>query len=145
MPIEIIRPAIFNEQEPINAFVTLKNADSFSDNRNIPGLNLGFNTKESAEVIRENRQTLFRTFDLDEEWIAFGNQVHGANIKAVSGGGTFPETDGLITQIPELSLAIQIADCSAILIAEASAKMIAAVHAGWRGAAGGIIFRAAEK
>jgi YfiH family protein len=145
MPVKVIRPAIFKDQKWINAFVTLKNRDLFGDERNIPGLNLGYHTQENPEVITQNRQALIHAFDMDEEWMAFANQVHGNRVKVVSHSGTFSETDGLITQIPGLTLAIQIADCAAVLIADPSSKIIGAVHAGWRGAAGYIIANAAEK
>lgn len=145
MPIKVIRSAIFREQKQINAFVTLGNKDIFSDERNIPGLNLGFNTHETPEFIEQNRRALIREFHLDEEWIAFANQVHDTRVRVVTNGGTFPETDGLITQIRELALAIQIADCPAVLIFDPGVKIIAAVHAGWRGAAGGIVPDTVEK
>ncbi|HYW35050.1 MAG TPA: peptidoglycan editing factor PgeF [Balneolaceae bacterium] len=145
MPIDVIIPDIFKKEEHIKAFFTLKNDNLFSENRTIRGLNLGFNTDEDPEIIRKNRQYLFDAFDIDTNWIAFANQVHSNRVKVVTSGGTFAETDGLITQVPGLALAIQIADCPAVLIADLASNTVAAVHAGWRGAAGDILPNTMEK
>lgn len=50
-----------------------------------------------------------------------------------------PEGDGLVTQHPSISLGVRTADCGPILWAEPEAGIIAACHAGWRGAVGGIL------
>ncbi|HET6527750.1 MAG TPA: peptidoglycan editing factor PgeF, partial [Balneolaceae bacterium] len=65
--------------------------------------------------------------------------VHSNRVQVVSQGGIYASTDGLITRIPGLMLAIQVADCAAVLLWDSSAKVIAALHAGWRGAAGDIV------
>jgi YfiH family protein len=145
MPVEFICPTVFNDQEQIKAFITLKNKGLFQDKRNIQGLNLGFNTQDRPSIVSQNRKILFRTFELDSEWTAFANQVHGNHVKIVSAGGTYSATDGFVTQVPGMTLAIQIADCAAVFIADTTANIIAAVHAGWRGAAGSIVSCAAEK
>ncbi len=63
----------------------------------------------------------------------------------VSEGGTYPSTDGLVTKIPGLTLAIQVADCAAVLLWDATNNVIAALHVGWRGAAGNIVLRGIEE
>jgi YfiH family protein len=145
MPIEVIRPAVFEKCEALTSFFTLKNASLFSDSRQIKGLNIGFNTDEAPEIVKQNRQALIKAFDLDSGWIAFADQVHGNRVEVVTSGGTFANTDGLITQVPGLALAIQTADCAAVLMADMHTQTIAAIHAGWRGAAGDIVPRAVEK
>ncbi len=140
--IEVVRPDIFKEGEGIAAWFTLRNANLFSDNRNIAGLNLGLNTSESEEVVRNNRTALFENLQLSPDWVAFGNQVHGNRIQVISRGGTYTETDGFVTRVPRLALAIQVADCAAVLLGDSRHRVIAAVHAGWKGAAGGIVPRA---
>ena len=54
------------------------------------------------------------------------------------------ETDGLVTTVPRLALAVVTADCVPVLMADARAGVIAAVHAGRVGAAAGIVARALE-
>lgn len=145
MAIEVIRPKIFAGQKEHQAFFTLKNAQLLNGEAYIEGLNLGYNTQEIPEVVTQNRGRLLAEFGIDPDWIAFANQVHSNRVIIVKEGGTFAETDALITQIPGLALAIQVADCAAVLLADPVTKTVAAVHAGWRGAAGDIVPRTLDK
>ncbi len=145
MPIDVIQPGIFSDEAQLNAFFTLKNKKRYTEDRAIKGLNLGFNTGETPEIIKQNRQELLDAFAIEPEWVAFANQVHSNRVKVVTSGGTFAETDGLITQVPGLALAIQVADCAAVLIADMQSKTIAAIHAGWRGSAGDIVGKVIDK
>jgi YfiH family protein len=54
------------------------------------------------------------------------------------------EADGMLTNQPGLLLSIATADCSPILLARKDGKEVAALHAGWRGALGGIVQRFAD-
>jgi YfiH family protein len=54
------------------------------------------------------------------------------------------EADGMLTSQPGLLLSIATADCSPILLARRDGKEVAALHAGWRGALGGIVQRFAD-
>jgi YfiH family protein len=67
-------------------------------------------------------------------------QVHGCAIAAARSTLTSPppEADGLLTADPEIALAVQVADCVPLLIADARTGAVAATHAGWRGAAANI-------
>jgi YfiH family protein len=145
MKIDTIKPEIFSDENRLNVFFTFKNEKKYSGDRAINGLNLGFNTGETPEIIKENRRDLLDAFGIEAEWTAFANQVHSNRVKVVTKGGTFAETDGLITQVPGLALAIQVADCAAVLLADMQSRTIAAVHAGWRGAAGDIVPKALDK
>lgn len=71
--------------------------------------------------------------------VALANQVHGTQVQTVTQGGTYPETDGFVTRVPGLYLCIRVADCAALLLWDPEAGVAAAAHAGWRGAAGGIV------
>ena len=50
-----------------------------------------------------------------------------------------PEADALVTATPSLVLGIVTADCAPVLLADAEGGVVAAAHAGWRGAVGGVI------
>ncbi len=136
--IHIIQPRLFSTQ--VKAFFTQKNAH-FTENRLIEGLNVGFNTQEERHQIIENRKLIFDSFGISAEQIALGNQVHGTHIAEVSEAGLQKETDGLITNQKGLGLAILVADCAAILLHDVQIGFIGALHAGWRGAIGGILSR----
>src|SRR6185437_4845247 len=53
--------------------------------------------------------------------------------------GQRPEGDGMVTATPGLGLGILTADCAPVLFADAQAGVIGAAHAGWKGAAGGVL------
>ncbi|MXO70610.1 peptidoglycan editing factor PgeF [Alteraurantiacibacter buctensis] len=71
----------------------------------------------------------------------FLKQVHSALAVTVSEpfAGDPPEADALVTATPGLALAIRTADCAPVLLADTTAGVIGAAHAGWRGAVGGVL------
>ena len=66
------------------------------------------------------------------------HQIHGANVVPVHAPGPHGDGDALITATPALWLEIRTADCVPILIADPVQRVVAAVHAGWRGTAAAI-------
>lgn len=69
--------------------------------------------------------------------MAHASQVHGHAVRYASGPGSVGEADALWTDVPGLLLVIRTADCVPVVIAGDGA--VAAVHAGWRGLAEGVI------
>ncbi len=136
--IDLIRPNLLND-ETLSSWFSLRNQGSVHPNRAIAGLNLGLNTEEAEDVIMANRERLLNELGLDAHQIAYAVQVHKTNIEFVEHGGTYPNTDGFVTTQQNLALAIQVADCAAILFGDPVNKVIGAAHAGWRGAAGNIV------
>lgn len=137
----LITPKNLEDQDGIQAYFTLKNENFKRLGQSILGLNLGFNTPESKEHVAQNRLALLSSLNLDPDWIAYADQVHSNRVQFVTDGGTYPSTDGLVTKIPGLTLAIQVADCAAVLLWDSRNNVIGALHAGWRGAVGDIIPR----
>ena len=77
--------------------------------------------------------------DLDENPILM-TQVHSADAVVITSKPEFsPQADALITKTPGLNLTVKTADCAPILIADTQTHLIAAIHAGWKGAFQGII------
>ena len=74
-------------------------------------------------------------------------QVHGRTVVAVPSRGSYgpfsggrrPAADAVVTDDPSCALAVQTADCVPLLIADPRTGAVAAVHAGWRGLAAGVI------
>lgn len=137
--LDFIVPRLAKTSEEVQAYFTLKNAANVNQDGRIPGLNIGLNTQDDARRIEQNRSQLFKHLGFKPGKIARGRQVHSNRVRVVDDGGLYPDTDGLVTTVPRLTLAIQVADCAAILIADKKNGVIAAVHAGWRGAASGIV------
>lgn len=72
--------------------------------------------------------------------VAWARQIHSASVLPADAPGECGEGDALVTDRPGLALSIVTADCVPVLLAGPPGEgRIAAVHAGWRGIAGGVI------
>lgn len=90
----------------------------------------------------DDRNNFCEKFGVDYTKIVFANQVHGTSVKKVSiqdCGKTIELCDGLITNDKNIYLCIFTADCMPVFLASRDYSVVAMVHAGWRGLAGGII------
>jgi len=69
-------------------------------------------------------------------------QVHGATALAIGAPqdrAALPKADAVVSNTPGLAIGVLTADCTPVLFADPQAKVVAAAHAGWRGAVGGIL------
>ncbi len=127
-----IRPDIFHK------FPELIAAQSTRENGVSPypyGLNLSSHVGDSVANVIENRRLFYERIGVPTgSKFVYQNQVHSANIHLVSGDEDIvKESDALITEAVNVVLAVSIADCTPILVYEPERKLIAAIHAGWRG------------
>jgi hypothetical protein len=104
-------------------------------------LNAGYGSKDNPEHVEENRARVARAMDADVARLATLYQVHSARAHVVEAPflAPRPEGDALVTMTPGLVCAALSADCAPVLIADPAARVAAAVHAGWRGALGGVV------
>lgn len=121
-------------------------------------LNLGGGVGDDPDRVRTNRSRFAASAGLTADRVVWMRQVHGTTVLRVDGpeslrnndspvGDTaaeIAEADGVLTTTPGVGLAVLVADCIPILAADPVAGVIAAVHAGRRGAAGGIALRALD-
>jgi YfiH family protein len=106
-------------------------------------LNLSLSVGDDPGCVLENRRRLAAGFAARPEDFVFARQVHGAGVRVVgdtdrgSGAHSFddaiPDTDALVTKSPGVVLAILTADCVPIVLHDPVARVLACVHAGWRG------------
>lgn len=101
-------------------------------------LNLGLNTSDESERVTQNRKLLWEALGTSEAGVATGYQVHGDGIKCVTVPGYFEGYDAFITDLSGVFLAVSTADCVPVLICDPVKRVIAAVHAGWKGTVLGI-------
>jgi hypothetical protein len=103
-------------------------------------LNLGILTDDDGRHVEENRRRLLERVGAEE--VAFGQQVHGAELAEWSGPSGRPllEVDAHATERRGLALLVLVADC--LPVALAGPGRVAMLHCGWRGLAGGIVERA---
>lgn len=109
------------------------------DSQSVSVSDMGINTGTDKELTSKNRAAMLESLGLKPDSLAWLKQVHGNEVMYVDRPGFSGEADGLVTNIPGISLGIMVADCAAILIADPYQKVIGAFHAGWRGAATGIV------
>lgn len=76
------------------------------------------------------------------------NQVHGRTVVVTTYGAApppaRPDADALVCRDPAQAVAVRAADCAAIVLADRATGAVAAVHAGWRGTAAGIVGAAVD-
>ena len=101
--------------------------------------NAGFNGDDPAAV-RANRARFARAAGAPSDALCTLRQVHGrtARVVAATEQGR-RDGDALVSRTPGLLLAVTTADCVPVLLADPSAGVAAAVHAGWRGAVAGVV------
>jgi YfiH family protein len=108
--------------------------------------NLGDHVGDAPSAVEANRTRLATSIGLAPDRVVWMNQVHGDRIEVVdqARSASVDATDGLVTATPGLALAVVTADCVPVLLADARAGVVAAVHAGRVGAQKGIVARALE-
>jgi len=104
-------------------------------------LNCGLGSRDDAENVRQNRALVAETLDVPPERLLTLYQIHSATAVIVDKpwNGTVSEADALVTRTPGLAIGALTADCAPVLFCDSEARVIAAAHAGWRGALLGIV------
>ncbi|HWC83722.1 MAG TPA: peptidoglycan editing factor PgeF [Pseudonocardiaceae bacterium] len=103
--------------------------------------NLGAHVGDEPEAVEKNRSRLAGELGLSPDRVIWMEQVHGRTVTVVDGPRTEPveATDVLVTAVPGLAVAVLVADCVPVLLADAEAGVVAAVHAGRVGARVGVL------
>jgi YfiH family protein len=105
------------------------------------GLNVGLGSDDDPAAIAENRRRAIGAVAPGAA-LATVHQVHSAEavfVEAPWPDDARPRADALVTDRPGLALAILTADCAPVLFADREAGVVAAAHAGWKGAFGGVV------
>lgn len=121
-------------------------------------LNLGILTEDERAAVYENRRRLATALGRAPDRIAFGLQVHGAELATHSGpqrcefaadsadnshrDADPPEVDGHVIAEPGLAGLVFVADC--LPVALVGPGGVAMLHCGWRGLAAGIVAKGAD-
>ena len=100
--------------------------------------NLGTHVGDDLAAVLENRAHLRTALALPAEpvWL---KQVHGVAVVDASQGSVEAEADGAFAAQPGAVCVVLTADCLPVLLCNREGTKVAALHAGWRGLAGGVI------
>jgi polyphenol oxidase len=104
-------------------------------------LNGGVGSRDLPERIAENRARMASALAVARDHLITAYQVHSPVVVTAEepwNTSVRPQADGLVTSISGLAVAVSTADCGAILLADESARVVGAAHAGWRGAFAGV-------
>jgi hypothetical protein len=101
-------------------------------------LNLGLRAGDAPEAVAENRRRVRAAVPGEPLWL---RQVHGAEVADADQEGDpgEPALDASVTTRPGRVLAVMVADCLPVALADAQGTVLGVAHAGWRGLAGGVL------
>jgi YfiH family protein len=106
------------------------------------GLNTGIGSKDAREAVLENRSRAAKHLGTTLARLATPYQVHGTDaviVENVWEPGQGPKADAVVTDRPGIAVGVGAADCGPVLFADAEARVVAAAHAGWKGALAGVL------
>ncbi|WP_052670484.1 peptidoglycan editing factor PgeF [Draconibacterium sediminis] len=131
--LNLIRYNIFQPFDKLCAFTTTKST--------LPVKRVRYSN------VPENKAKLAEALALEVGQMVYPDQTHSSCVAAIQEApdAVISETDALVTNQVGLCLCVQTADCVPVLLFDPEAKVIAAVHAGWRGTVGGIAEKAISK
>jgi polyphenol oxidase len=128
-------------------FSSIRNGGLSSDNYS--SLNLGLHSGDRRENVVKNRELLCNALEIASDRFVFPKQTHTATVKIISESFLvasqeekrtyLQDTDALITDLSGVCIAVKTADCVPVLLFDPKQKVIAAIHAGWRGTAQKIV------
>ncbi|MXY56868.1 MAG: peptidoglycan editing factor PgeF [Gammaproteobacteria bacterium] len=102
--------------------------------------NLAFHVGDAAERVKRNRRRLLDQAGIEVvQWL---DQEHGQRVLAASSGtaaGGPITADASWTMAGDLGLAVLVADCVPLLLADEDASLVAVAHCGWRGTVAGVV------
>lgn len=105
-------------------------------------LNLGGNVGDDPLAVRENHRRMYAALGVDGRRACTVWQVHSADVVyaagPVPGRRWLAAADALMTDKPDLPLAMRFADCTPILVCDARRGAVGMAHAGWRGTVQGV-------
>jgi len=105
-------------------------------------LNGGVGSRDDPDRVSENRARMARMLEVEPANFVTAYQVHSAVAvvaEAPWDAQARPKADAIVTRVPGLAIGVTTADCGPVLLADETARVIGAAHAGWRGALSGVL------
>lgn len=129
------------------AFFTSRGVvDGFDGSYN--GFNVCHYTGDSISHVSDCRRLLASRIGVGADRLVVPRQTHSTNVAVIKSFPVPSESiegvDALVTSLRGVAIGVSTADCVPVLLSDDSAGVIGVVHAGWRGAVGGIVERTVE-
>lgn len=108
----------------------------------VDGSMIWWNRLPLDENVRQNRDQYFEKVGINPARVVAGGVVHGTHVSVVGdaeAGEYLVNSDGLITNTPNLFLSVTAADCVPVFFFDPKTRSIGLAHAGWRGLVAGIL------
>ena len=105
-------------------------------------LNGGLGSQDDKANVAENRSRMAAALGVDARSLLSAHQTHSTDVAIVESPWTVatrPRADAIVTRVANLAIGVTSADCGPVLLADPHARVIGAVHAGWRGALAGVV------
>lgn len=145
--VEVLQSDRWTEDCNISHFMTTRSGGVSAGNYG--GLNAGRFTGDNPQHVARNIERLCDGLHLPPERLIMPHQTHGSRIRKIGADFlTLPPSeqaerlegvDALMTDVPEVCVAVSTADCVPVLLYAPDVLAVAAIHAGWRGMVQGII------
>ena len=138
MPAPHILSKVLADERIVHGFFGREGGRSTGD---LSSNNMSINQGDNPDLVVSNRSSA--AYAMGEHGVkdlVVFRQVHSTKVVTLAERpqGVI-EADAMVTNRPDLLLGILTADCSPILFADPEAGIVAGAHAGWKGAAGGIV------
>lgn len=101
--------------------------------------------RDSREHVAENVRRVLAAIGCDGRRLCQLHQVHGSRVHVVHAEhgadcfGTREQGDALVCAASAMCVGVRVADCGPVLLATRDGRVVAAVHAGWRGVVAGVL------
>ena len=110
-------------------------------------LNGGLGSNDDPANVAENRRRMAEEMGVAPQRLLSAFQIHSPDAVVATGpwqGAARPRADAIVTRTEGLAIGITAADCGPVLLVDPNARVIGAVHAGWKGALTGIVESAVD-
>ncbi len=142
--------ALLKYKDNLQHCFTFRHGGVSSDKYN--SLNLGLNTGDNIQNVKQNYISVCNIMNFNYDNLFRGIQTHSDKLIFVTKencGSVLKdidiECDGSITNIANIPLVTNSADCMTVLIYDNTNKYIASIHSGWQGVINGIVVKAINK
>ena len=107
----------------------------YSDHFGVDGFNAFISYRDQDYAKLQNRKVFITNLGFDVNKLVIPSQVHSKRVKMVKSPCLLKETDGVMSNVKNVVLSIQVADCIPLFLFNPISHQFGMIHSGWRGTA----------